>query len=449
MEGVRTGTRPDFTISDSGVLRCGTRLCVPNVRNIRREVMDEAHNSPFSVHPGSTKMYRDLRESFWWGNMKREIADFVTHCLTCQQVKAEHQRPAGLLQSLSIPEWKWEHITMDFVIGLPRTREGHDSIWVIVDRLTKSAHFIAVEKTYTLERLARLFLDVIIKLHGVPVSIISDHDPRFTSRFWGSLHKAMGTKLSFSTAFHPQIDGQLERTIQTLEDMLRACILDLKGSWDKHLSLIEFAYNNSYQASIQMALYEALYGRKCRSHLYWDEVGERRLLGPELIQIAAEKISMIRAHLLAAQSKQQSYANPHRREVTFDTREYVFLRVSPMKGVFRFGRKGKLSPRYIGPFEVLERVGKVAYRLTLPPELSHIHPVFHVSLLWRYRSDPSHVISYEPIQVKENLTYEEYPVEIIDRREKALRTKTISLVRVLWNNHGVEESTWELEVEMR
>ena len=163
--------------------------------------------------------------------------------------------------------------------------------------------------------------------------------------------------------------------------MLRACILDLKGSWDKHLSLIEFAYNNSYQASIQMAPYEALYGRKCRSPLYWDEVGESRLLGPELIQIAAEKISMIRAHLVAAQSRQRSYANPHRREVTFDSGEYAFLRVSPMKGVFRFGRKGKLSPRYIGPFEVLERVGEVAYRLALPPELSHIHPVFHVSSL--------------------------------------------------------------------
>ncbi|CAN6726359.1 unnamed protein product [Malus baccata var. baccata] len=198
-----------------------------------------------------------------------------------------------------------------------------------------------------------------------------------------------------------------------------------------------------------MAPYEALYGRKCRSPLYWDEVGERRLLGPELVQIATEKIFMIRAHLLAAQSRHQSYVNPHRREVTFDTGEYVFLRVSPMKGVFRFGRKGKLSPRYIGPFEVLERVGEVAYRLALPPELSHIHPVFHVSSLRRYRSDLSHVISYEPIQVKENLTYEEYPVEIFDRREKALRTKTISLVCVLWNNHGVEESTWEPEVEMR
>nr|XP_028952681.1 uncharacterized protein LOC114822475 [Malus domestica] len=265
---------------------------------------------------------------------------------------------------------------MDFVTGLPMTREGHDSIWVIVDRLTKSAHFIAVEKTYTLERLARLFLDVIIKLHRVPVSIISDRDPRFTSHFWGSLHNAMGTKLSFSTAFHPQTNGY-------------------------------------YQASIQMTQYEALYGRKCSSPLYWDE------------------------------RRQQSYANPHRREVTFNTGEYVFLWALPMKGVFRFGRKGKLSPRYIGPFEVLERVGEVAYRLALPLELSHIHPVFYVSSLRRYRSDLSHVISYEPIQVKENLTYEEYPVEIIDRREKALCTKTISLVRVLWNNHGLEESTWD------
>ncbi|XP_048437113.1 uncharacterized protein LOC125475785 [Pyrus x bretschneideri] len=157
---------------------------------------------------------------------------------------------------------------------------------------------------------------------------------------------------------------------------------------------------------------------------------------------------MIRARLLAASSRQQNYADPHRREVTFDVGEYAFLRVSPMKGFFRFRRKGKLSPRYIEPIKVLERVGKVSYRLALPPELSHIHPVFHVSSLQWHRSDPSHVISYEPIPVKENLTYEEYPIEIIDQREKALRTKTISLVHMLWNNHGVEESTWELEDEM-
>jgi len=199
--------------------------------------------------------------------MKREIAAFVSRCMTCQLVKAEHQRPPGLLQPLEIPEWKWEHITMDFISGLPRTRKGNNSIWVIVDRLTKSAHFIPMktgEKMHMLP-LAELFVNEIVSRHGQPVSITSDRDSRFVSRFWKTLHESMGTKLQFSTAYHPQTDGQSERTIQTLEDMLRACVLDFKTQWDETLPLCEFAYNNSYHSSIGMAPFEALYGRRCRT----------------------------------------------------------------------------------------------------------------------------------------------------------------------------------------
>ena len=172
---------------------------------------------------------------------------------------------------------------MDFVTGLPRTQRGHDAIWVIVDRLTKSAHFIATNNTYSLERYAQLYVDEIVRLHGVPVSIVSERDPCFTSRFWPKLQDAMGTRLHFSTAFHPQTDGQSERTIQTFEDMLRDCVMEFKGSWDNYLALIEFAYNNSYQSSIGMAPYEALYGGKCRTPVCWDEVGERRLIGLEIV----------------------------------------------------------------------------------------------------------------------------------------------------------------------
>ena len=167
---------------------------------------------------------------------------------------------------------------MDFMTGLPWTQRQHDAIWVIVDRLTKSAHFLPINVEDSLEKLAQLYVDEIVRLHGVPVSIVSDRDPRFTSRFWPSLQTALGTRLHFSTAFHPQTDGQSERTIQTLEDMLRACVMEFKGSWDTHLALMEFAYNNSYQASIEMAPFEALYGRKCRTPVCWDEVGERRLV---------------------------------------------------------------------------------------------------------------------------------------------------------------------------
>ena len=222
--------------------------------------------------------------------MKKEIADFVFTCLVCQQIKAEHQHPTGKLQPLSIPEWKWEHVTMDFVSGLPRTSHGHNAVWVIVDRLTKLAHFLPVRMDYSLDKLAEIYVNEIVRLHGAPVSIVSDRDPRFTSHFWPSLQNALGTKLKFSTSFHPQTDGQSERTIQTLEDMLRACVMEFKGSWDRYVHLMEFSYNNSYHSSIGMAPYEVLYGRRCRTPLCWNEVGERQLEGPELVQHTTDKI---------------------------------------------------------------------------------------------------------------------------------------------------------------
>ena len=191
----------------------------------------------------------------------------------------------------------------------------------------------------------------------------------------------MGTKLSFSTAFHPRIDGQLERVIQVLEDLLRACTLDLKGNWDDYLSLVEFAYNNNFQVSIGMTPFEGLYGRKCRSPVCWDDVGERKLLGPKLVQLTVEIFALIKKRLKTTQSRQKSYTDNRRRNLEFKVGDNVFLKVLPMKSVMRFGRKGKLSPRFVGPFEILERVGTLAYKVALPPSLSKIHNVFHISNL--------------------------------------------------------------------
>ena len=199
---------------------------VPQLTDLREEILREFHCSRFSVHLGGTKMYQDLRRQYYWSRMKRHVGDFVLRCLMCQQVKAKHQKPARLLQSLEVAEWKWEHVMMDFVTYLPRTPQRHDVVWMIVDRLTKSAHFLVMRMTFTLERFCRLYIREIVRLHGVPISIVSDRDPRFTTHFWKSFQKAMGTRLTMSTAFHPQTDGQSERTIQVLEDMLRACVLD-------------------------------------------------------------------------------------------------------------------------------------------------------------------------------------------------------------------------------
>ena len=446
---VESGAPSEFCIHEDGSLRFGNRLCVPNDPDLKEEILSEAHNTEYTIHPGGTKMYRDLKGTFWWNNMKREIAGYVARCLVCQQVKIEHQRPGGLLQPLPIPEWKWEHISMDFVTGFPRTPNGNDSIWVIVDRLTKSAHFLAIKIGLSLERLAKLYVNEIVRLHGIPITIVSDRDRRFVSQFWKKLHMAMGTNLNFSTAFHPQTDGQSERTIQILEDMLRACAIDFRGSWEEHLPLVEFAYNNSYQASIQMAPYEALYGRKCRSPICWDDIGERKMLGPEIVQHTVDKIQLIRERLRSAQSRQKSYADTRRRKLEYQVGDHVFLRVSPTKGVMRFGIKGKLSPRFIGPFEVLELVGEVAYRLALPPMLAGVHNVFHVSMLRKYVLDCNHVVAYEPLQLREDLTYEEQPVRIVDKKEQELRRRTIQYVKVQWNNHSEREATWELEEEMR
>ena len=284
-------------------MRFDNQLCVPNDPDLKEEILKKAHNTSYTIHPGGTKMYRDLRETFWWNNMKRQIVQYVSQCLMCQQVKIEHQRPAGFLQPLPIPERKWEDITMDFLMGLLRTPTGKDAIWVIVDQLTRFAHFLAIRVDFSLERLARLYINEIVKLHCTLVSIVFDRDRRFVSRFWESVHKAMGTNLKFSTAFHPQTDGLSEITIQTLEDMLRAYVIDLKGSWDEHLPLVEFAYNNSYQASIKAAPYEALYGRKCMSPICWDDVGERRLLGLEIVQQIVDKIQVIKERLQMVQSR--------------------------------------------------------------------------------------------------------------------------------------------------
>ncbi|KAA3474185.1 DNA/RNA polymerases superfamily protein [Gossypium australe] len=352
LQQVKNGGFEDFGINTEGVLCFRGRACMPKDSDLRQMILREAHSSPYAMHPGGNKMYRDLREQYWWPGLKREISEFVRKCLTCQQVKAEHQLPSGLLQPVKIPLRKWERITMDFVSGLLLTSIKKNSIWVIVDRLTKTAHFLPVCMDYSLQKLAKLYVSEIMRLHGVPVSIISDRDPRFTSRFWKALHEALGTKPNFSTAFHPQSDGQSERVIQILEDMLRGCVIDFKGSWEDFLPLAEFAYNNSYQSSIQMAPYEALYGRRCRSPICWTELGERQMLGPEMISETEEKVKAIRARLKEASDRQKSYADLKRRSIEYAVGDQVFLKVSPWKKIFRFGKKGKLSPRYIGPYGI-------------------------------------------------------------------------------------------------
>nr|GEZ53160.1 putative reverse transcriptase domain-containing protein [Tanacetum cinerariifolium] len=364
------------------------RSWLPCYGNLWTVIMHESHKSKYSIHLGSDKMYQDMKKLYWWPNMKADIATYVSKCLTWAKVKAEHQRPSGLLVQPKIPEWKWDNITMDFVTKLPKTSQGYNTIWVIVDRLTKSAIFTPIRETDSMDKIARIYLKEVVTRHGIPVLIISDRD------------------LS-------------ERTIQTLKDMLRVCAIDFGKGWVNHLPLVEFSYNNSYHASIRAAQFEALYGRKCRLPVCWTEVGEAQILGPELIQETTEKIIQIKQKMQAAHDRQ--------------------------KRVVRFGKWGKLNPRYVGPFRVLEKVRTVAYKLKLPQELSRVHNTFHVSNLKKCYSDDPLTVPLDGLRIDDQLHFVEEPVEIMKHEVKRLKQSRIPLVKVRWNSKRCPEFTWERE----
>ncbi|GJU96454.1 putative reverse transcriptase domain-containing protein [Tanacetum coccineum] len=368
------------------------RIWVLLVGGVRPIIMDEAHKTRYFIHPGADKMYHDLRDMYWWPGMKRDIATYVSKCLTCLKVKAEHQRPSGLLQQPEIPEWKWDKITMDFITKLPRSKSGHDSIWVIVDRLTKSAYFMATREDYNTKKLARLYID----------------------------EKALGTRLDMSTTYHPQTDGQTE-----------------------------FSYNNSYHLSIRCALFKALYGRKCRSPVLWAKIRESSLIGPKLVQETTDKVVLIKEKLKAARDRQKSYANNRRKPLEFEVEDRVLLKVSPWKGVIRFGKRGKLAPRYVGPFEILERIGHVAYQLRLPDELSSVHDTFQVSNLKKCLADANLHVPLDEIKIEKTIRFVEEPVEIMDREVRSLKRSKISLMKVCWNLKRGPEFTWEREEHMK
>ncbi|GJR39348.1 putative reverse transcriptase domain-containing protein [Tanacetum coccineum] len=278
---------------------------------------------------------------------------------------------------------------MDFITKLPNTSSGYNTIWVIVDRLTKSAHFLLIKETDKMKRLMRLYLKEVFSRHGIPVSIISDCDSRFTSRFWQSLQETLGTRLDMSTAYHPQTDGQSERTIQTHEDMLRACVIDFGNGWDRHLPLVE--------------------------------VGDVQLTSLEIVHENTEKIIQIKSRIQSTRDHQKSYTDVRRKPLEFQVGNKVMLKVSPWKEVIRFGKRGKLNPRYIGPFKVLSRVGPVAYRLELPHQLSKVHSTFHVSNLKKCLLDESLVILLDEIQIDDKIHFVEEPVEIMDREVNRLK----------------------------
>ncbi|GJS94285.1 putative reverse transcriptase domain-containing protein [Tanacetum coccineum] len=369
-----------------GTLCLNGRSWIPCRGNLRELIMHESHKSKYSIHPGSNKMYQDLKKLYWWQNMKVEITTYVNKCLTCAKVKAECQKPSGLLVQPVIPVWKWENFTMDFVTKLPKTSSGQDTIWVIVDRLIKSAHFLPIKETDSMEKLTRQYLKEVVSRHGVPVSIISVRDSKFTSHFWKSLNKALG--------------------------------------WDRHLHLVEFSYNNSYHTSIKAALFEALYGRKCRSPICWGEVGDAQLTGLKIIHETTEKIIQIKKRIQAARDRQKSYADRRRKPLEFEVGDKVMLKI-------------------------LAKVGTLAYQLELPEQLSRVHSTFHVSNLKKCFVDKPLAIPLDEIQIDDKLNFIEEPIEIMDQEVKGLKQSFIPIVNVRWNSRQGLEFTWERKDQMK
>ncbi|WVZ92092.1 hypothetical protein U9M48_038182 [Paspalum notatum var. saurae] len=359
-ELIKLDKAPGFRVDTDGTVWHRDRICVPNIKSIRDLILKEAHETTYSIHPGSEKMYQDLKQKFWWYGMKREVAEY--------RVKAEHQKPAGLLQPLKIPEWKWEEIGMDFIVGLPRTQSGFDSIWVVVDRLTKVAHFIPVKTTYSGAKLAE-----------------------------------------FISSTYRWTDVKNQPDIRRYVESLRNTIC--------------------YQASIKMSPFQALYGRRCSTPLHWDQPGEKQLFGPGIIEDAERQVRMIRENLRIAQTRQKSYADNRRRDLEFAVGDYVYLKVSPIRV------KVKLAPRYIGPFKIIDRKGEVAYQLELPDKLSGVHNVFHISQLKKC--------------LRDDLTYTEYLVQILETAERTTRNRVIKMCKVKWSHHTAEEATWEREDDLR
>jgi hypothetical protein len=245
-----------------GLLLYKDRVYIPNVQELKLVILKEMHNVTYVGHPGYHNTMEAVKSHYFWLGLKREIAEYITRCMECQKVKAKHRHPAGLLQPLPIPEWKWEVVTMDFIIGFSRMSKQHDSIMVVVDKLTKDSHFIPLKTTHKVADVVDIFLKEVARLHRIPKMIVSDRNPKFTSNFWKELFKGFGTNLNFSTAYHPESNGQTERVNRVIEDMLRMYMMDKPARWEDYLHLVEFSYNNGYHASLKMSPFEALYGRK-------------------------------------------------------------------------------------------------------------------------------------------------------------------------------------------
>jgi hypothetical protein len=434
----------DYELGIDEILLYKNIIYVPNYSELRGRILKEMHNVPYVGHPGYQKIVLAVKSQYYLQGMKREIVEYIAKFLECQKVKVEHRYPTSLLQPLPIPEWKWEVVTMDFIKRLPRTNKQHDSIMMVVDKLTKVAHFIPMKVAHKATDVVDIYMREVARLHGIPKTIVSDRDPKFISKFWRGLFKGFKTNLNFNTTYHPESDGQTKRVNQVIEDMLRMYVMDKPSKWKDYLHLVEFSYNNGYQASLKMSPFEALYGRKCNTPIRWDNLADRAVIGLELLREMEEKMLKIKHNLRASQDKKKIYADKGITHREFKVGDHVFLKLKANISSLKLGNCSKLAARFCGPFEILERIRPIAYMIALPASMS-IHNVLHVSLLKKYIPDANHVIDWNVIQVEQENTFQVHPIRILDQKIKQLQNQAICLVKVQWTWYGPKDATWKHE----
>jgi len=422
-------------------LRFKGRICIGAKGELRQAILKELHDSSLGGHSGINATYLRVKRMFYWQKMREEVYQFVKHCENCQINKSEYIAPSGLLQPLPIPEEAWESVGMDFITGLPKSK-GREVILVVVDRLTKYAHFIPLSHPFSASDVAQVFMENVYKLHGLPLNIISDRDPIFTSKFWRELMKQLGIQLRMSTSYHPQTDGQTEKVNQCLESYLRSMVFDKQNKWAQYLSLAEFWYNSSFHSAIKMTPFEALYGYAPPQLSLGSQPRSQVESVNSILRDRQATLAQLKANLMRAQARMKQYEDKHRSERKLEVGDWVYLKLQPYRQVTVAGlRNQKLSSRYYGPFEVIQKIGMVAYKLNLPPN-STIHPVFHISQLKKKVGSNQSINPVLPV-LGPGVAMQPSPQLILARRMIKRRNAATPQVLVKWHNQSEDEATWE------
>ena len=405
------------------------------------------HDSTAAGHLGSAKLRESVQRFFHWPGMKATVDEYVKTCDPCLHSKSSNQPPGGLLQPLAIPQERWEHISMDLITQLPRTKDGLDAIFVCVDRLSKMVHFAAIKTAVTSPQLARVFIDTVFKHHGLPKAIVSDRDPRFTSNFWRAVMARIGCHQAMSTAHHPQTDGQTERANRTLKEMLRSYVNSRQNDWDQYLAPLEFAHNNAQQSSTGHSPFYLNHGRHPSAN--WSmhaAVSSHVPAALDFVDSIEQAVQQAKSAIQQAQASQSHYANRRRRDLSFEVGEEVMLSTANLP------KTTGLQPRWIGPFTVQQVVSQNAYQLELPAVMK-IHPTINVSQLKPYhRSQPAAfpdrpVIQPPPLRVFENDDEEHEVEEILGHRMHRKRRGDTPRREFLvkWKGYPASDATWEPE----